>query len=79
MPLRDGRIRKGRTDHHTLRGLLAGTPDGGTAIAAVAWCAGLTLAGYLWAQVLLRHPFHPPISDPRWSRVVVLAVKVAGT
>jgi ABC-2 type transport system permease protein len=38
----------------TLRGLLAGTPSGGTALAAVAWCAGLTLAGYLWARVLLR-------------------------
>ena len=45
---------KGRTDHHTLRELLTGTPDGGTAIAAVAWCARLTLAGYLWARVLLR-------------------------
>jgi hypothetical protein len=41
---------EGRTDHHTLRGLLTGTPDGGTAIAAAAWCAGLTLAGYLWAR-----------------------------
>ena len=34
-------MEEGRTDHHTLRGLLTGTPDGGTAIAAVAWCAGL--------------------------------------
>jgi ABC-2 type transport system permease protein len=31
----------------TLRGLLTGTPDGGTALAAVAWCVGLALAGYL--------------------------------
>jgi len=38
----------------TLRGLLTGTPDGGTALAAVAWCAGLALAGYLWARVLVR-------------------------
>jgi ABC-2 type transport system permease protein len=38
----------------TLRGLLTGTPDGGTALAAVAWCAGLTLAGYLWARALSR-------------------------
>jgi ABC-2 type transport system permease protein len=38
----------------TLRGLLTGTPDGGSALAAVAWCAGLALAGYLWAQVLFR-------------------------
>lgn len=38
----------------TLRGLLTGTPDGGTALIAVAWCAGLALAGYLWARVLFR-------------------------
>jgi ABC-2 type transport system permease protein len=38
----------------TLRGLLAGTPDGHSAVAAVAWCVGLTLAGYVWARVLLR-------------------------
>jgi ABC-2 type transport system permease protein len=39
---------------NTLRGLLTGTPDGGTALAAVAWCLGLALAGYLWARVLFR-------------------------
>ena len=33
----------------TLRGLLAGQPSAGDAIAAVAWCAGVALAGYLWA------------------------------
>jgi ABC-2 type transport system permease protein len=39
----------------TLRGLLTGTPDGGGAtLAAVAWCVGLALAGYLWARVLSR-------------------------
>ncbi len=38
----------------TLRGLLTGTPDGGSALAAVAWCVGLALAGYLWARVLFR-------------------------
>jgi ABC-2 type transport system permease protein len=38
----------------TLRGLLAGTSDGGSAVAAVAWCAGLALAGYLWARVQFR-------------------------
>jgi ABC-2 type transport system permease protein len=38
----------------TLRGLLTGTPDGGSTLAAVAWCAGLALAGYLWARVLFR-------------------------
>jgi ABC-2 type transport system permease protein len=39
----------------TLRGLLTGTPDGGsTVVAAVAWCVGLALAGYLWARVQFR-------------------------
>ncbi len=38
----------------TLRALLTGTPSGGTVLAAVAWCAGLALAGYLWARVLFR-------------------------
>jgi ABC-2 type transport system permease protein len=38
----------------TLRGLLTGTPSGGTALAAVGWCAGLALAGYLWARILFR-------------------------
>ena len=32
-----------------LRGLLAGTPSAGEAIAAVAWCAGIALVGYLWS------------------------------
>ena len=36
----------------TLRGLLLGTPIGNSAILAVAWCAGLTLIGYLWAQAV---------------------------
>jgi ABC-2 type transport system permease protein len=34
----------------TLRGLLLGTPIGNSAITALAWCAGLSLAGYLWAR-----------------------------
>jgi ABC-2 type transport system permease protein len=34
----------------TVRGLLNGTPSTGYAIAAVAWCAGIALAGYLWAN-----------------------------
>ena len=38
----------------TLRGLLVGTPDGATALTAVAWCVGLALAGLLWARVLVR-------------------------
>jgi ABC-2 type transport system permease protein len=33
----------------TLRGLLAGDPAAGNAIKAVAWCAGIALAGYLWS------------------------------
>jgi len=32
------------------RGLLAGTPSGGYAAAALAWCAGIALAGYLWSR-----------------------------
>jgi len=39
---------------NTLRGLLTGTPSGGTVLAAVAWCAGLALGGYLWARILSR-------------------------
>src|SRR5947199_1935384 len=31
----------------SLRGLLAGAPSAGDVIAAVAWCAGIALAGYL--------------------------------
>ena len=34
----------------SLRGLLAGTPSGGYAAAALAWCAGIALLGYLWAR-----------------------------
>jgi ABC-2 type transport system permease protein len=33
----------------TLRGLLTGQPSAGHAIAALAWCAGIGLVGYLWA------------------------------
>ena len=33
----------------TLRGLLTGTPSTGSAVAAVAWCLGLALVGYLWS------------------------------
>lgn len=33
----------------TLRGLLTGNPPAGHAIIAAAWCAGITLAGYLWS------------------------------
>ena len=34
----------------TLRGLLNGTPSAGTAIAAIAWCVGIAVVGYLWAR-----------------------------
>jgi ABC-2 type transport system permease protein len=34
----------------TLRGLLLGGPIGGSAVLAVAWCAGISAAGYLWAR-----------------------------
>jgi len=34
----------------SLRGLLAGTPSGGYAAAALAWCAGGALVGYLWSR-----------------------------
>jgi ABC-2 type transport system permease protein len=33
----------------TLRGLLTGHPSAGDAIAALAWCAGIAIVGYLWA------------------------------
>jgi ABC-2 type transport system permease protein len=36
----------------TLRGLLLGTHIGNSAIIAVTWSAGITLAGYLWAKKL---------------------------
>jgi len=36
----------------TLRGLLVGTPIGGTALVAVAWCLGIAALGFLWAQRL---------------------------
>jgi len=33
----------------TLRGLLAGAPSAVHAIAALAWCAGIAVVGYVWA------------------------------
>ena len=38
----------------TLRGLLTGTVSGGTVLTAVAWCAGIAIAGFVWARVLSR-------------------------
>ena len=34
----------------SVRGLLAGTPSGGYAAAALAWCAAIALVGYLWSR-----------------------------
>jgi ABC-2 type transport system permease protein len=39
----------------TLRGLLTGTPIGHHAPAALAWCTGFSVAGYLWAQAAFDH------------------------
>lgn len=36
----------------TLRGLLMGTPIGGSGWAALGWCAVIALGGYLWARRL---------------------------
>jgi ABC-2 type transport system permease protein len=36
----------------TVRGLLLGTAIGDSAVIALAWCAGITLVGYLWAKRL---------------------------
>jgi ABC-2 type transport system permease protein len=38
----------------TLRGLLLGMPIGGSGIAAIAWCAGLSVIGFGWAGMLFR-------------------------
>jgi ABC-2 type transport system permease protein len=38
----------------TLRGLLSGAPQTGDLIAAVAWCVGLTIVGYLWASATFK-------------------------
>jgi ABC-2 type transport system permease protein len=37
-----------------LRGLLTGAPLGNTAYLALAWCAAIALAGYLWARAAFR-------------------------
>lgn len=38
----------------TFRGLLDGTPDAGTTLVAVGWCALISLLGYLWSRRLYR-------------------------
>ncbi|HEX6520181.1 MAG TPA: ABC transporter permease [Streptosporangiaceae bacterium] len=37
-----------------LRGLLAGHPTAGYTAAALAWCAGIAIVGYLWATATFR-------------------------
>ncbi|WP_328444247.1 ABC transporter permease [Amycolatopsis sp. NBC_00438] len=38
----------------TLRGLLDGAPAAGDVIPALAWCAGIAVAGYLWARATFK-------------------------
>jgi ABC-2 type transport system permease protein len=38
----------------SLRGLLAGAPSTGYVIAALAWCAGIAVVGYVWAVATFR-------------------------
>ncbi|GAA4909711.1 ABC transporter permease [Streptomyces coeruleoprunus] len=38
----------------TLRGLLMGTPIGNSGLVALAWCAGITVVGFLWARAVFR-------------------------
>ncbi|GHF01128.1 transport permease protein [Amycolatopsis deserti] len=38
----------------TLRGLLSGGPATGDLIAALAWCVGIALVGYLWASATFK-------------------------
>jgi ABC-2 type transport system permease protein len=38
----------------SLRGLLAGTPSAGYTAAALAWCAGIAVVGYVWAVATFR-------------------------
>jgi ABC-2 type transport system permease protein len=43
----------------TLRGLLLGTPIGNSGVIAVAWCAAISVVGFLWARRLYeRDPAH---------------------
>jgi len=43
----------------TLRGLLLGTPIGNDGLVALAWCAVLTVVGYLWAKATFRRDPKP--------------------
>jgi ABC-2 type transport system permease protein len=40
----------------TVRGLLLGTPIGGSALLAVAWCLLIAGGGFLWALRLFERP-----------------------
>jgi ABC-2 type transport system permease protein len=40
--------------NETMRGLLTGTPDAGTALLAVAWCVAIAVAGYAWSTWAFR-------------------------
>jgi ABC-2 type transport system permease protein len=42
--------------NETLRGLLAGTHVGGDGIVALAWCAVITVLGYVWSLRLYARP-----------------------
>ncbi|WP_280350238.1 ABC transporter permease [Nocardia abscessus] len=38
----------------TIRGLLMGTEIGNNGVISLAWCAGLTVVGYLWSSTIFR-------------------------
>lgn len=38
----------------TLRGLLLGLPIGGSGLAAIGWCVGLSAVGFVWSLLLFR-------------------------
>jgi len=38
----------------TIRGLLNGTPETGTTITAITWCAAIAIIGYLWATTTFK-------------------------
>jgi ABC-2 type transport system permease protein len=45
----------------TVRGLLLGTAIGNSAMLAIAWCAAITLVGYLWAKKLYNRDPGPTV------------------
>src|SRR4029450_1731204 len=46
----------------TLRGLLLGTAIGNSAILAIAWCVGITVASYLWARAAFNRDPGPAVA-----------------